>query len=214
MNRSLVRAQAGPPNRRLAQLVQSISFTPRGSGVRVPHLPQTSRYSTTVSASACQAEDVSSILIICSLFLGRPIFIIKVGRPMRNREKKEKQCLNCGNDIPNRNVYCNNKCQSEYELKQSFKLLEEGKFEELGRMDTIDSLSKKYLIHKNGNECMKCGWNEVNPHTGRVPIQLNHIDGNPENHSLDNVELLCPNCHSLTEYFGRRGKGRKWRYMK
>lgn len=25
---------------RLAQLVQSISFTPRGSGVRIPHCPQ------------------------------------------------------------------------------------------------------------------------------------------------------------------------------
>ena len=45
---------------------------------------------------------------------------------MRNREKKEKKCLNCGNDIPNRNVYCNNKCQADYQLKNIFKSIEEG----------------------------------------------------------------------------------------
>ena len=133
---------------------------------------------------------------------------------MRNREKKEKQCLNCGNDIPNRNVYCNNKCQAEYKRKEIFRLIEEGDFKNYTTMGSIDEATKKYLIHKHGEKCMKCGWKEKNVHTDIVPIQLNHIDGNPENHDLENVELLCPNCHSLTEYFGRRGKGRKERYKK
>ena len=133
---------------------------------------------------------------------------------MRNREKKEKECLNCGNDIPNRNVYCNNKCQAEYKRKEIFKLIEEGNFKNYTTMGTIDEATKKYLIHKHGEKCMECGWGEKNIHTNIVPIQLNHIDGNPENHNLENVELLCPNCHSLTEYFGRRGKGRKERYKK
>jgi hypothetical protein len=133
---------------------------------------------------------------------------------MRNREKKEKKCLNCGNDIPNRNVYCNNKCQAEYRKKEMFKLIEENNFTNYSTMGTIDEATKKFLIHKHGEKCMKCGWNEKNEYTGIVPIQLNHIDGNPENHDLNNTELLCPNCHSLTEYFGRRGKGRKERYMR
>lgn len=133
---------------------------------------------------------------------------------MRNREKKEKNCLNCGLDIPNRNVYCDNKCQLEYQLKSKFLLLEEGKFETLGREDNIDVLTKKYLIMKHGEKCMSCGWSVSNKWTKRIPIQLNHIDGNPHNHTISNTELLCPNCHSLTEFFGRRGKGRKWRYDK
>lgn len=131
---------------------------------------------------------------------------------MRNREKKEKQCLNCGNDIPNRNVYCNNKCQAEYKRNEIFKLIEEGDFSNYTTMGGIDEATKRYLIHKHGEICMKCGWDEKNIYTNIVPIQLNHIDGNPENHDLKNVELLCPNCHSLTEYFGSRGKGRKERY--
>ena len=45
---------------------------------------------------------------------------------------------------------------------------------------------------------MECGWNKINPITNKVPIELEHIDGNSENNSLDNLKLLCPNCHSLT----------------
>ena len=59
---------------------------------------------------------------------------------------------------------------------------------------------------------MMCDWSVKNEWTNKVPIQLNHIDGNPHNHLISNTELLCPNCHSLTEFFGRRGKGRDWRY--
>jgi hypothetical protein len=131
---------------------------------------------------------------------------------MRNREKKEKKCLNCDCEIPNRNIYCNNKCQLEYQRKSIFQSLEEGDFSRYNRCDTIDTISKKYLIEKFGDKCMICGWGEKNEYTNIVPIQINHIDGNPLNHDLSNVELLCPNCHSLTEFFGRRGKGREWRY--
>lgn len=58
---------------------------------------------------------------------------------------------------------------------------------------------------------MKCGWSKINPTTGKVPIQLEHIDGNSENNSLDNLKLLCPNCHSLTSTYGalNKGNGRK-----
>ena len=133
---------------------------------------------------------------------------------MRNREKKEKKCLNCNNDIPNRNTYCNNKCQLEYQRKNIYKSLEEGDLSKYTRCDSIHEISKKYLINKHGEKCMVCGWGERNVYTGLVPIQINHIDGNPHNHDLFNVELLCPNCHSLTEYFGSRGKGRNERYLK
>jgi 5-methylcytosine-specific restriction endonuclease McrA len=43
-----------------------------------------------------------------------------------------------------------------------------------------------------------------------IPLELEHKDGNSENHARENLELLCPNCHSLTPtYKGRnRGNGR------
>jgi hypothetical protein len=48
---------------------------------------------------------------------------------------------------------------------------------------------------------MKCGWGEVNKFTNKVPIEIEHKDGNCENNRLDNLELLCPNCHSLTSTY-------------
>lgn len=71
---------------------------------------------------------------------------------------------------------------------------------------------RRYLFEKFDNKCCKCGWSEVNPRTGIVPLQINHIDGNSQNNEPKNVELLCPNCHSLTDTFGKHGKGRKKRY--
>lgn len=130
---------------------------------------------------------------------------------MRNREKKEKKCLYCGNDIPNRNIYCNNKCQSKYKTKQRYNLVIEERFDEIGNKASIDRLTKRYLIFLHGEKCMKCDWNKINPWTKKVPIELNHIDGNPENHKIKNCELICPNCHSLTQFTKSRGKGRKWR---
>lgn len=58
---------------------------------------------------------------------------------------------------------------------------------------------------------MLCGWNEVHTITGKVPIQMEHIDGNSTNNRLENLKLLCPNCHSLTPTYGalNKGSGRK-----
>jgi len=72
-----------------------------------------------------------------------------------------------------------------------------------------DYLDNKYPIHSNPlkkklinanvlkhqcNSCKLQTWNEK-----PIPIQLHHINGNPYDNSLVNLELLCPNCHSLTE---------------
>lgn len=48
------------------------------------------------------------------------------------------------------------------------------------------------------------GWGEVNPYTNLVPLQIHHVDGNSTNNKEENLEVLCPNCHSLTENFGSR----------
>lgn len=42
-----------------------------------------------------------------------------------------------------------------------------------------------------------------------IPLELHHKDGNQTNVSLDNLQLLCPNCHTLTDNY--RGRGVKLR---
>jgi hypothetical protein len=119
-----------------------------------------------------------------------------------NRE--ESKCISCSKKIKNKK-YCNRECQTNYEKKQIFEKIENG--------DTslYEKNYKKYLIKKYGEKCMNCGWCEKNRKTGKIPIQLEHIDGHSENNRLENLKLLCPNCHSLTETFGalNKGNGRK-----
>jgi len=84
----------------------------------------------------------------------------------------------------------------------------------MGRMTHGTSVYiRTHLIKDAGEKCSSCGWNERNKVTGKVPLEIDHIDGNSENNSESNLRLLCPNCHSLTPYFRNlnRGRGREWR---
>ena len=61
--------------------------------------------------------------------------------------------------------------------------------------------------------CVPGGWSQVHSVTGRVPVQIDHIDGNSMNSKIENLIVLCPNCHSLTETYGNLNKNsaRTWR---
>ena len=49
-------------------------------------------------------------------------------------------------------------------------------------------------------KCECCGIG--NMYNGKpISLELNHIDGNNGNHKLENLELLCPNCHSQTDTY-------------
>ena len=39
-----------------------------------------------------------------------------------------------------------------------------------------------------------------------IPLELHHKDGDNTNNELDNLELLCPNCHALTDNYRGRNK--------
>ena len=121
------------------------------------------------------------------------------------------KCLNCGNECDIK--YCNNKCQMEYQHNQ---YLEKWKRNEInGRMGQygVSSHIRQYLLEKYNNKCAKCGWNEINTYTKNIPIEVEHIDGNYQNNKEDNLIILCPNCHSLTNTYRALniGKGRKSR---
>ena len=60
------------------------------------------------------------------------------------------------------------------------------------------------LLKENvfSHQCNCCGITEWNGLP--TPLELEHKDGNHHNNSLDNLELLCPNCHAQTDTY--RGK--------
>lgn len=52
--------------------------------------------------------------------------------------------------------------------------------------------------------CQKCGNKEWLGE--QIPLEINHINGNNQEHQLQNVELLCCNCHALTDNWRGRNK--------
>ena len=76
---------------------------------------------------------------------------------------------------------------------------------------------RRALIYLFGEKCQgtkedgsPCEWSRTNPATGRIPVELDHVDGNSTDNQPQNVRLLCPNCHALTPTFRvlNRGQGR------
>jgi len=55
-------------------------------------------------------------------------------------------------------------------------------------------------------KCELCGWAEKAP-DGRIPVELDHINGVHNDNRLDNLRILCPNCHSLQPT--HRGRNKK-----
>lgn len=51
--------------------------------------------------------------------------------------------------------------------------------------------------------CEECGLEEWR---GRVvPLALHHVNGDRDDNRIESLQLLCPNCHALTDTFaGRR----------
>jgi len=55
-------------------------------------------------------------------------------------------------------------------------------------------LLKIKLLRIRGNKCERCGF-------GKYQIlEIHHKDKNRNNNNLDNLEIICPNCHSEDHY--------------
>ena len=116
----------------------------------------------------------------------------------------------CGNTIKKGATrFCSFRCQQELGFRLRSKLLESGEY---FAMQTTSFL-RKYLIRLLGERCSRCGWAERHPKRIRFPIEVEHIDGDWRNQRVENLTLLCPNCHSLTPTFRglNRGRGRAHR---
>lgn len=59
---------------------------------------------------------------------------------------------------------------------------------------------KQIKWNQQGKKCNKCNYNLYDYLSG--PYNLHHIDGNPNNKNIDNEELLCCNCHFMTDNYG------------
>jgi len=116
--------------------------------------------------------------------------------------KIKNNCLQCASFCGSKK-FCSHKCQHTYQYILYIQNWKSG--QELGTIGKKFETSKiihRYMYDKAKNRCMQCGWCKIHKATKKVPLQLHHKDGNFKNTAEDNLELLCPNCHSLTDNFG------------
>lgn len=77
-----------------------------------------------------------------------------------------------------------------------------------GEVQYLNTYSLKLRLFKENikkKKCECCGLTEWNRKP--IPLELNHIDGDNVNNKLENLEILCPNCHAQTDNY--RGKQKR-----
>lgn len=75
-------------------------------------------------------------------------------------------------------------------------------FEELGSEN-----KRRRVLEEQNHCCNKCGLSEWLGVT--LSLEVDHIDGNNQNNNRENLEGLCPNCHSITPTWRGRNKPSK-----
>ena len=118
------------------------------------------------------------------------------------------RCLSCNNENPikrsNANKFCNNTCQQDYKFKnETFPKFLKGK---ISIMRTLHRCMKELC----GYKCQMCG-NTGSYNNKPLSLQLDHIDGKASNNNPKNLRLLCPNCHSQTDTYVSKNKGKSTR---
>ena len=120
------------------------------------------------------------------------------------------KCEKCGKDHDGSYAsgrFCSKKCAKSYSTKPKHKLniqgLNNGEFPE------IQSYKLKNWLIENKikqNKCEICGIDSWNGKP--IECALHHKDGNKHNNVISNLEILCPNCHSQTDTYTAKNKGK------
>ena len=117
-------------------------------------------------------------------------------------------CKGCNKEIY-RADYCYDNCKLLHQIQSWL----------IGELDgcwkyTHASYVRAYLNTRSNNKCEMPDCGECRTRTdGSSILQVDHIDGNWRNNTPNNVRLICPTCHALTDNYGARnmGNGRTWK---
>ena len=123
------------------------------------------------------------------------------------RRVPARYCKNCGKETINA-IFCSRECHRKFEEETYIERWLSGDETGLTPGGAVCKQVRNYLLRIHGQKCSRCGWAQVNPASGKVPVQIEHIDGDFRNCSKENLTVLCPNCHSLTPTYMGLNKGR------
>jgi len=115
------------------------------------------------------------------------------------------RCLSCRELVANK--YCNNKCKADhYYYNYIRRWLYGDEVGYRGKSQQVSNHVRRWMLETRNETCERCGFNTPHPSDGKPILQCHHKDGKASNTTPDNLELLCPNCHALTDTFNARNK--------
>ena len=123
----------------------------------------------------------------------------------QRKEKSKRYCLQCGKEI-NKGKFCSNKCSTEYRKNIILQKWLKNEYIINGNCPLTKTI-KEFLLKKNNYKCEECGFEGYNRKTGNTILQFHHKDGDSSNNSPENIQVLCPNCHAMTENYMALNKG-------
>lgn len=125
----------------------------------------------------------------------------------------KKYCKFCGKKLTveqRHNIYCCSQCAIEDKKQKKIAQWQRGELVNNSQSGQIPHFIRNYMLQKANYKCEICGWNKINPITQLCPLEIHHIDGDYRNNQENNLQVLCPNCHSLTDnYKALNRNGRK-----
>lgn len=125
----------------------------------------------------------------------------------RRRREVERPCLRCGQAAANRSAFCSKAC-ADADLVDRW---QRGEISGNTPSGPLCRFVRLWLLAEADYKCQQCRWAGINPFHQRTALQVHHLDGDWRNERPENLQILCPNCHAMTENFMGRGKGREWR---
>lgn len=129
----------------------------------------------------------------------------------KKTKHKEQNCPTCGSifTAKSKQTYCSTKC---YKRTHVHKLTDQKI--EAGLVNTARTL-RQYLRRHYGDFCVECGQSSIYNYKP-LCLQVDHVDGNPDNNFPENLRLLCPNCHSQTPTYkgGNTKNNQRSRYRR
>lgn len=116
----------------------------------------------------------------------------------KRKKKDSRECASCGVKTYNAK-YCTNKCQYAYTNSQRIDQWLNGDVA-AGSSDSgfMSKTVRNWMLEQADHKCTRCGWNEIHPLTGKCPLEVDHVNGDPKDNRIENLRVLCPNCHCLT----------------